>query len=98
MQQCLQISRISDCNSHNPSYKVFKEKNGKLKKCILQLEFAYAIMPVGEKDAKVPCEQRMKSPNRVGPQFGDSSFLFIAAKHPLGYLLLLSSPSNHLMM
>ena len=67
-------------------------------KSILKKVFAYAIMPIGKKDAKVPCEQRMKSPNCVAPQSGDSSFLFIAAKHPPGYLLLLSSPSNHLMV
>ena len=45
------------------------------KKCILQLIYAYAIMPLGKRDAKVPCEQRTKSPNRVPAQFGDSSLL-----------------------
>ena len=69
-----------------------------LNKSILNNFSAYAIMPLGKRDAKVPCEQRMESPNRVAPQSGDSFFLFIAAKHPPGYLLLLSSPSNHLMM
>ena len=50
---------------------------------------AYAIMPLGKKDMIVPCEQRTKSPNRSRVQFGDSSFLFTVAKHPLGYLLSL---------
>ena len=32
-------------------------------------------MPLGKRDANVPCEQRTKSPNRVPAQFGDSSLL-----------------------
>ena len=45
------------------------------KKCILQLIYAYAIMPSGKRDAKVLCEQRTKSPNRVPALSGDSSLL-----------------------
>lgn len=30
---------------------------------------------IRQKDAEVPCEQRMESPNRVPAQFGDSSLL-----------------------
>ena len=59
---------------------------------------AYAIMPIGKKDMLVPREQRTKSPSRSRVQFGDSSFLFTVAKHPLGYLLSLWSLSNRLMM
>jgi len=47
-----------------------------LNKNILKNIYAYAIMPSGKRDAKVPCEQRMKSPDCVAPQSGDSSFLF----------------------
>ena len=39
-----------------------------------------------------------ESPNRVTAQSGDSSFLFMVAKHPPGYLLPLSCLSSHLPM
>jgi len=66
-------------------------------KSILKKVFAYAIMPIGKKDAKVPCEQR-RIPEPCCTTVRGFFFSFIVAKHPLGYLLLMSSPSNHLMM
>ena len=65
-------------------------------KSILKKVFAYAIMPIGKKDAKVPCEQR-RIPGLCCTTVRGFFFSFIVAKHPLGYLLSLwSLLSSHL--
>ena len=51
-----------------------------------------------QKEIASPSGQRTKSLNRVAPQLRDSSFLFIVAKHPQGYLLSLLLLSSHLQM
>ena len=43
-------------------------------------------------------QAKNESPDRNGVQSGDSSFLFIVAKRPLGYWLPLSCLSSHLLM
>ena len=54
-------------------------------------------MPIGKRNDK-SIKTKNESPNCMALQFGDSSFLFIVAKHPLGYLLPFLSLSNHLLM
>ena len=55
-------------------------------------------MPIGKEMWRIPCRQRTNPPDCNGVQSGDSSFLFIVAKRPLGYLLPLSCLSSHLLM
>ena len=68
----------------------FVFKNGETqRKCILQLKFAYAIMPVSKKRLQVHLDERT---------FWGFFLSFIPAKHPVGYLLSFGSLSSHLTM
>ncbi len=75
-------------------------KNGETqkRKCILQLKFAYAIMPIGKEMWRIPCRQRTNPPTVMAYSRGILLFFFIVAKRPLGYLLPLSCLSSHLLM
>ena len=57
---------------------------------------AYAIMPIGKKGKSKSIWTKNEAPNRVPAQFGASSFLFMVAKHPPGYLSSLLFLSSHL--
>ena len=80
------------------------KSNKPCERCRLKLSVYLAIKicicynAVRQKVMMSPFGRKNESPDRNGVRSRDSSFLFIVAKHPPGYLLSLSCLSSHLLM
>lgn len=67
-------------------------------KRILKTKIVYAIIANRLKEIKSPCGQKKRTHQPYARTVDGFFFTFIVEKHPLGYLLSLSSPSSHLIM
>ena len=68
------------------------------KEMYLAIKICICYNAIRQKVMMSPFGRKDESPDRNGVQSRDSSFLFVVAKHPPGYLLSLSCLSSHLLM
>jgi hypothetical protein len=68
------------------------------KEMYLAIKISTCYNAIRQKVMMSPFGRKNESPDRNGVQSRDSSFLFIVAKHPPGYLSSLSCLSSHLLM